>query len=52
MRQLEPTGSIIDRDGQSVAEPRVLPVGLRLLLILLSGIFGWGILFGIFYLLW
>ncbi len=52
MRQLEGIGENIGGDKQSAAAARGLPVGVRLLVILGTGLLGWAVPLGILYLLW
>ena len=53
MRQIEGIGENIGGDKQSAAAAaRGLPVGVRLLVILGTGLLGWAVPLGILYLLW
>jgi len=53
VRQLRPTGGIVDGDQQTaLGSTRVLPLGVRLAVIIALGAVGWAMILGPLYLLW
>jgi hypothetical protein len=52
LRQVEGTKDVFGGDWAAAEQPRALPVGVRLAVIVISGLVGWAIILGPLYLLW